>query len=87
MQILLCFESQKANCTEYCTFAVYNLRFSVLSCTRLKPYGRGSVRESFDVVKIFIMAIAEQLSNREKNIRVHCSLVLIFVNDIKTIIS
>lgn len=33
------------------------------------------------------MAIAEQLSNREKNIRVHCSLVLIFLNDIKTIIS
>ena len=33
------------------------------------------------------MAIAEQLSNREKNIRVHRSLVLIFLNDIKTIIS
>ena len=31
--------------------------------------------------------IAEQLSNREKNIRVHCSLVLIFLNDVKTIIS
>lgn len=33
------------------------------------------------------MVIAEQLSNREKNIRVHRSLVLIFLNDIKTIIS
>lgn len=33
------------------------------------------------------MAIGEQLSNREKNIRVHRSLVLIFLNDIKTIIS
>lgn len=34
------------------------------------------------------MGIAEQLSNREKYIlRVHCSLVLIFLNDIKTIIN
>ena len=33
MQILLCFESQETKCTEYSTFAVYNLRFSVLSYT------------------------------------------------------
>lgn len=87
MQILLCFESQKTNCTEYSTFAVYNLRFSVLSCTRLKPYGRGSVRVLLMLWKYLLWPLLSSYPTEKKNIRVHCSLVLIFLNDIKTIIS
>lgn len=87
MQILLCFESQKTNCTEYSSFAVYNLRFSVLSCTRLKPYGWGSVRVLLMLWKYLLWPLLSSYPTEKKNIRVHCSLVLIFLNDIKTIIS